>query len=158
MAADLPFSRSADGVFVHEKLPAADYLLRVTTDDGESTLEASILPWGYSTFVVKPGPWIAGVTPAAGPRTTLSLAADSLISIFGAALAAVVDKVDEFPIPTELAGTMVLADGQPIPLLFASGRQINAVLPAGLAGLIDLTVRMRWESTPSESCSTTPCR
>ena len=141
MAADLPFSRSADGVFVHEKLPAADYLLRVTTDDGESTLEASILPWGYSTFVVKPGPWIAGVTPAAGPRTTLSLAADSLISIFGAALASVVDKVDELPIPTELAGTMVLADGQPIPLLFASGRQINAVLPAGLAGLIDLTVR-----------------
>ncbi len=141
MSADLPFRLSADGVFVHEQLPAADYLLRVTTDDGESTLEASILPWGYSTFVVKPGPWIAGVAPAAGPRATLSLAADSLISIFGAALASGVDEVEEFPIPTELAGAMVLADGQPIPLLFASGRQINAVLPADLDGLIDLTVR-----------------
>ncbi len=140
-SADLPFRLSADGVFVHEKLPAADYLLRVTTDDGESALEASILPWGYSTFVVKPGPWIAGVATAAGPRATLSLAADSLISIFGAALASGVDEVEELPIPTELAGAMVLADGQPIPLLFASGRQINAVLPAGLDGLIDLTVR-----------------
>ncbi len=141
ISADLPFSRSADGVFVHEKLPAADYLLRATTDDGASTLEASVLPWGYSTFVVKPGPWIAGVTPAAGARATLSLAADSLISIFGAALASAVAEVEEFPIPTELAGTIVLADGQPIPLLFVSGRQINAILPAGLDGLIDLSVR-----------------
>ena len=141
VSADLPFRRSADGVFVREQLPAADYLLRVTTADGESSIEASILPWGYSTFLVKPGPWIAGVAPAAGPAGTLSLAADSLISIFGAALASAVDEVEDFPLPTELAGTMVLVDGQPIPLLYASGRQINAVLPGSLDGLINLTVR-----------------
>ena len=141
VADHLPLRESVDGVFVREQMPAADYVFRVTSGEGESVLEASIQPWGYSTFVIKPGPWIAGVAPAAGPAGTLSLAADSLISIFGAALASAVDEVEDFPLPTELVGTMVLVDGQPIPLLFVSGRQINAVLPADLAGLIELTVR-----------------
>jgi uncharacterized protein (TIGR03437 family) len=43
-------------------------------------------------------------------------------------------------LPTGLAGVVVSAKGQPIPLLFVSPQQINAFLPQGLAGLVPLQV------------------
>ena len=38
-------------------------------------------------------------------------------------------KAEGFPLPTALAGTLVMVNGAPVPLLYASPTQINFQLP-----------------------------
>ena len=62
------------------------------------------------------------------------LAAGSLISIYGSNLTtgSTLASADAMPRPVKLAGTMVLADGVALPLLYVSPAQVNAQLPADL--------------------------
>jgi uncharacterized protein (TIGR03437 family) len=52
-----------------------------------------------------------------------------LISIYGLNLASATAQVQALPLPTELGGARVLLGGEPIPLLYASSGQINAMIP-----------------------------
>ncbi len=56
-----------------------------------------------------------------------------IVSLYGTNLAAGTQSARGFPLPTTLAGTTVLFNGSPIPLLFASPGQINAIVPFGVA-------------------------
>jgi len=72
-----------------------------------------------------------GVRTAAGadPRPVVP---GSLISIYGANLAGEVTSAAELPLPSSLGGVSATVSGQPIPLLFVSPSQINALLPASV--------------------------
>ena len=56
----------------------------------------------------------------------------SLVSIYGTGLTTGSTMQAGSNQALKLAGTQVLADGQPIPLLYVSPSQINAVLPSGM--------------------------
>ncbi len=64
----------------------------------------------------------------------------SLISIFGVDLATETEQALGFPLPTNLGGATVVIDGTVAPILYASGGQINAIVPAsanpGPSGII----------------------
>jgi minor extracellular serine protease Vpr len=63
------------------------------------------------------------------------VAAGSLVSIFGTQLTAgATASATSIPLPTSLAGTQVIIQGIPAPLLYASPTQINAQIPQEVAG------------------------
>ena len=121
-------------------MPDRPYLFEVQRGESIFTFSGEVRAGGFNVILAKLGPLIARIQPAAGAVDTLSVAADSLVSIFGANLAEESQAADSLPLPTSLAGTTVTAGGEPIPLLFAGPGQINAYLPAGLEGLVPIRV------------------
>ena len=69
------------------------------------------------------------VVSAASFAQQVPAAPGSLISIFGVEMAEGAGAAEAFPLSTQLAGTSVILGGQQLPLLFASGGQINAMVP-----------------------------
>jgi acid phosphatase type 7 len=75
-----------------------------------------------------------------GASFTSSLASGELVSIFGENLAAGVSQAAGYPWPNVLSGSFVTLNGVPMPLTYASPRQINAQLPTGARGAATLRV------------------
>ena len=63
------------------------------------------------------------------------------VAVFGDSLASKVSSAAGTPLPTVLDGTSVEVDGQAIPLFFVSPRQINAQMPFGVSGQVQVRVR-----------------
>lgn len=79
-------------------------------------------------------PLVARVVHAASFQPDGGPAPGSLVSLFGERLTTgSTMPAGVVPLPLRLAGSSVLVDGQPVPLLFASPRQINAQLPFSLS-------------------------
>jgi uncharacterized protein (TIGR03437 family) len=74
----------------------------------------------------------ADYTPAVAPGM--------IIAVFGDSLASKVSSAAGTPLPTVLDGTSVEVDGQAIPLFFVSPKQINAQMPFGVSGLVQVRV------------------
>jgi len=105
----------------------------------------------FQTMITNALLWLAAEVPGdATPRSatpavhqggvvsaasfTAPMAPGSLISVFGQNLTS--GSTLQFasaPLPVKLAGTMVLVNGAPVPLLYASPTQVNAQLPFNLA-------------------------
>ncbi len=75
----------------------------------------------------------AGVANAAGTTPGNAVAPGSVISIFGASLAAAVAVGPDSPLPQSLGGVAVRINDQFLPLFFVSPTQINAQLPPDVA-------------------------
>ncbi|HKE06070.1 MAG TPA: hypothetical protein VKE91_18610 [Blastocatellia bacterium] len=65
-----------------------------------------------------------------------TLAADSIVAAFGAAMATTVQSAPSTPLPTEMAGTSVIVKDssgveRPAPLFFISPSQVNYLIPPG---------------------------
>ncbi len=84
---------------------------------------------------------------SAASFTGPAVAPDSIATLFGTQLAPTTAEASSIPLPTELAGVSVsIADAAGVPrpasLLYVSPRQINLVMPAGLApGAASVTVQ-----------------
>jgi len=89
----------------------------------------------------------AGVVNAAS--FTGPVAPGSLISIFGSNLANP-GAASALPLPTNLGGVCVTANGSAIPLLYTSPTQINAQLPPGLSGRVTLAVNSALQGQVSQ--------
>jgi uncharacterized protein (TIGR03437 family) len=61
------------------------------------------------------------------------LAPGSFVSIFGSKLADAPASAPSLPLPTTLSGSTIVLAGRPVPLMFASDGQVNAIVPYGLA-------------------------
>jgi len=79
--------------------------------------------------VIAPG----GVLNAASFRREAPLAPGSYLSIFGSKLAKQTKVADTLPLPVELAETVAVVAGKPLPLHFTSDGQVNAILPYAIA-------------------------
>jgi uncharacterized protein (TIGR03437 family) len=111
------------GIAYAELLPAGSGTISI-----DGVTRPIVLPAGGSrAHVIKPGPYIESVEPAAGRSLPLVLAPGMLVSIGGLELAAGA---------TELR----LAD-KPLPVLSVFATRITAVLPEDVVGLVDLSVR-----------------
>jgi uncharacterized protein (TIGR03437 family) len=78
--------------------------------------------------VISPG----GVVSSASYAAEAPLAPGSLIAIFGSHLADGAIAAQALPLPNQLGQTQVIIGGQPMPLIFVSDNQINAMLPYDL--------------------------
>jgi uncharacterized protein (TIGR03437 family) len=86
-------------------------------------------------------PVVAAVANAASYSTD-AISPGSLISLFGAGLAATTSAAEATPLPLSMADTSVTINGLVAPLLFVSPRQINAQVPSGISpGLASVVVR-----------------
>ena len=68
-------------------------------------------------------------------------AANGIVSIFGSSMARRSETADLANPGTELGGISVAVDGRDARILFASPSQINAVLPGGIQGDVEIRVR-----------------
>ncbi len=121
-------------------VPSGRQDLKITATP-EATSAVTITPVGYNVAVIKTGPRLAAVLPAAGRVPTLSRAPGMFVSLYGAELAPSAAQATALPLPTELNGVRVLANGTPIGLQFVGPTQINAILPETARGLVTLDVR-----------------
>jgi len=86
---------------------------------------------------VKPNPGVPTVNPggvvgAASLAPLIPVAPGDLVAIFGANLAGALVQSRNLPLATELGNTQATLAGQPMPLMFAAGGQVNAMVPYGL--------------------------
>ena len=77
-------------------------------------------------------PVLGAAVNAASFAANAPLAPRSIITLFGTNLANGTAGVQALPLLTQMAGATVLMAGQPLPLIYASGGQVNAVVPAGI--------------------------
>jgi len=116
---------SSNGLAYADLLQAGFVGLAVSSGSVNLVTDVTLPAGGTEPYLVKPGPLIARVFPAAAANFPLELAPRMLIAIYGTGLA---------------AGT-VLTNGSAIPLDYVSDTQINAYLPPTLSGLVELTVQ-----------------
>jgi uncharacterized protein (TIGR03437 family) len=90
--------------------------------------------------------------PNAGPGP---VAPGELVTIFGSGLGPGGGANAQFDgaglLPKSLAGSRVLFDGIPAPLLYVSDRQVNAVIPFGTAGKQTVEMRVERDGVISEA-------
>ena len=99
-------------------------------------LAGSSVAWAQSaTPTITPG----GVVNAAD--YTAAVAPGMNVAVFGDSMASKVSSAAATPLPTVLDGTSVEVNGQAIPLFFISPKQINAQMPFGVSGQVQVRVR-----------------
>jgi uncharacterized protein (TIGR03437 family) len=88
---------------------------------------------GLRSIQLAPALPAEGVTTGANFQSSKPLAPGALISLFGLQLSDGTASAEGLPLPISLASTTVIIDNTPLPLLFASDRQVNAIIPLNLA-------------------------
>jgi uncharacterized protein (TIGR03437 family) len=140
LSKQLNISSSGDVAYT-DLFPAGQVTLTAVAGTATAANTVTLPAGGTQPYTVKPGPLVAGVFPAAARVFPLSLAPGMFVAIYGTSLAATTAKASALPLPLQLSDTQVLLNGSPISLHYASGIQINAVLPDTASGLAKLTVR-----------------
>ncbi|HME08634.1 MAG TPA: IPT/TIG domain-containing protein, partial [Bryobacteraceae bacterium] len=133
-------SHSIPTLFYGDFFPAGASTLHIEQTGTDIPVQVTVRAGGYLAFPVKFAPLISRVLPAAGAVNTLSIAAGSIISVYGAGLASSTVQAGSLPLPTQLGNSMLTANGQPLGLFYVSATQINAYLPANLSGLVQISV------------------
>jgi uncharacterized protein (TIGR03437 family) len=115
---------SADHLAFRNKVSAGAASLSLMSGTTSISASADLPAGGTETFLVKPGPLIARVFPAAAANFPLELSPRMLIAIYG----------------SNLDSGTVLLNGTAATLYYTSSTQINALLPETASGLTTLTV------------------
>jgi uncharacterized protein (TIGR03437 family) len=113
----------------------------VVNATGGQQKQTFLLDPGFThALVLKAGPQIGRVLPAASTVSPLNIAPGTFVAIYGSSLAAATVQAGPLPYPTTLGGIQVSVNGTPIPVQYVSSNQINAVFPSAITGLATLTV------------------
>ena len=125
-----------------DMFPAGQVELTANAASGSLTRTVSLPAGAGQASLVKPGPNVSRVQPAAAAAFPFSFAPRMLIAIYGEALAQSTDQARSLPLPTMLSDAQVMLNGSPLGLLYVSQSQINALLPDNTApGLAKLTIQ-----------------
>ena len=101
----------------------------------------SVPSGGFVSLPLKFPPEMTFVTSsAARPPGAVSVAPDSLVTIYGAGLASGMAQASLAPWPYQLADASLTLGGVPVHLQYASAQQINALIPAVAPGLYPLVL------------------
>jgi len=100
-------------------------------------------------------PQVAGVVSAASFAAQAPLAPGSMVSIFGQGLSQGIAQASDLPLPSEMAGVRATLAGRPLPLLYASDGQVNAVIPYGIPANTQHLMLLRRGSSYSTPVSLT---
>jgi uncharacterized protein (TIGR03437 family) len=121
---EIPFTRTVD------HLPAVGTVLNLTTSG------VTVLAGAYDAPIAPPT--IASVVNAADGNKPV--APGGLISIYGTNMAPTNQATSQMPLPTALGQSCLVVNGMLAPLLFVSGSQVNAQLPARVSGTATMTI------------------
>ena len=116
---------SSAGIAFIDQFSAGDVLLSITAGSSSNLARFMLPAGGTEPYLVKPGPLVARIFPAAAATFPLELAPRMLIAIYG----------------TGMASGTVSISGTPLSLYYVSATQINAVLPDTASGFTQLTVQ-----------------
>lgn len=120
---------------------AGQGLIRVFVSDGLNTAFADV------TKLTTPGMVVDSVLNAASYKGN-GVSPGEIITIFGLGIGpAVGEGLKLTPaglVDTTLGGTRVLFDGQPGPMIYASDRQVSAVVPYGIAGKSRVNIEVEY--------------
>ncbi len=125
MAATQSLAISSEGLAFTHLLPAGSITLNVTSASVNVNASVTLPAGGTEPFIVKPGPSIVRVFPAAAANYPLELAPRMIVAIYG----------------TQMTSATVTAGGSPLTLFYTSTTQINALLPDNASGLMPITVQ-----------------
>jgi uncharacterized protein (TIGR03437 family) len=109
----------------NDMIAAGQHTVNVVTGPAKITGAVSVPSTVYKTAVMKPGPRVVRVFPAAAAVYPLSVAPGSLISIYG----------------DQLAGGQVSIGSAAAQILYSAAQQINTVVPDDASGLVSLKVQ-----------------
>lgn len=121
--------------------PAGQVSLDATSAAGSASRTVTLAAGGTQAFLVKAGPRIDRVLPAAASVFPLNVAPGMFVAIYGASLSSQTAQASGLPFPLQLADTQTLVNGSTIPLYYVSADQIDAVIPDNATGLVKLTVQ-----------------
>jgi uncharacterized protein (TIGR03437 family) len=127
---EAPRFSSTTTPFVRTVAPMGNDIAVLTTSG------VTVLPSGYNTPVVPPS--VSAVVSAADGSS--AVAPGGLISIYGSSMAATNMATSTIPLPTALAQSCLVINGNLTPLIFVSPSQINAQLPSRVDGTATLTI------------------
>jgi uncharacterized protein (TIGR03437 family) len=102
-----------------------------------TTSGVTVFPWAFDEGSVPPR--LDRIVNAADG--TQPVAPGGLISLFGTDLSPVSQASRQVPLPTILGESCLTVNGQPVPVMFVSPRQINAQLPFGVDGTTQIVLR-----------------
>lgn len=125
MALSVKVNTSSDGLAFLDLLSAGGFGLNVTAGSTSAVRPITLPAGGYEPYLVKPGPLVAGVFPAAAANFPLELAPRMIVAIYG----------------NDLKSSTVAIGNTPLTLDYVSATQINAVFPSDASGLIAVTVK-----------------
>ncbi len=128
----------------------AFHYLRVDVDSSQLSLNAVGLDGSViDNVILTPPPFLTANGVVSVGDSTPSIAPGSLASVFGQNLAPRPSSTTSFPLPLVLGGITVMANGQPVPLLYASPTQLNVQIPYEVSGNVILIV-----TTPNGTATT----
>jgi uncharacterized protein (TIGR03437 family) len=134
-------SMSNNEIAYTDSFAAGQVTIGAATPAGNLT-KTITLPAGTDLpTILKPGPNVVRVQPAAAAVFPLSVAPRMIVSVFGDALAQSTDQAASIPLPTTLSGAQVMLNGSALELFYVSPQQINAALPGTASGFMQLTVQ-----------------
>jgi uncharacterized protein (TIGR03437 family) len=81
-----------------------------------------------------------GVTNAATFSSAAAAAPGSLVSIFGTNFLGRTWQASALPLPMQVDSLTLTIGGRPVPLLFSNATQINAQVPTGMSGTVELKI------------------
>ncbi len=97
----------------------------------------TVFPWAFDTGTAPPR--LDRIVNAADG--TQPVAPGGLISLYGSDLSPVSQSTRQSPLPTVLGESCLTVNGQPVPVMFVSPRQINAQLPFAVDGNTQIVLR-----------------
>lgn len=104
--------------------------------------------------IAVPTTQLTTVTSAASYAST-AVAPGEIVSLFGTnmgpAIGVGLPSTDKTSIANTLGGVQVLFDGNPVPMIYASATQINAIAPVGLAGKQSTQVTVTYQGMTSNA-------
>ncbi|MES1260834.1 MAG: metallophosphoesterase [Acidobacteriota bacterium] len=119
----------------------AFHYLRVDVDNSQLSLSALGLSGDVIDRVtLAPPPVLRANSVVSIGDYTPAIASGSLASIFGSNLAIRPVATTGFPLPAQLGGVTVTANGKAVPLLYVSPSQINVQIPYEVSGQVTLQV------------------
>jgi uncharacterized protein (TIGR03437 family) len=125
----------------NDLLPSGAATLSAVTASGAVSRQLTLPAGSYLAAVLKQGPNISRIYPAASRVSPLSVAPGTFASIYGDSLASQTEQAATIDYPNMLGGAQVTIGGVPLPLQYASPSQINSVIPDDASGLVTLTVK-----------------
>ena len=123
------------------------------SDAGERVVDLIASEGGLTVTAAAAGPVVAAVANAASYAAG-AVAPGEIVVIYGISLggAAIVTAqvTAEGLVATTLAGTRVLFDGVPAPLLYTTGNQVSAIVPYGLDGHTQSSLQVEYQGILSK--------
>jgi uncharacterized protein (TIGR03437 family) len=116
-----------------------------------------------SVRLLKPSGFTLTISAVAnsGSNTTGSIAPGEIVAIYGSGLGPATGVAFQLGsnglVGTSLAGTRVLFNGTPAPVLYASATQVNAIVPFGITGsTAQIAVQYQSQASASTAVSVVP--